>query len=393
MENNKKFNILHIDSFEGYGGAQKDISVLLSSMKLTEFSERFNLFVVHNNNKMLGEELTNLNIPNFSIKMKNFMDIRAIMKIRRFLIDYNIELINFHSSRDHFLGGIASLLSGKRIIRVLTRHVAYKISPFKGFLIYRLLTDYFIAVGVFIKNILIDSLRIEPDKISVIHSPRTYASAPEILELEAQKEEVRKELGAFAGVPIVSVIGRLSREKGHLVFLKAARIVLRSGLSLTSTKKDHAGNTPDIKIKFVIIGEGEMLEKIHEFININNMSDYFILTGFKKDIKKYIYVSDVIVVPSGLEGMGSIIIESCSLKKAVIASDVGGIPEIIRDNDTGLLFKNGDYASLAEKIIYCLNRKNIMERLGSNCYNKVVNEFDAVKIAKITAMLYLKLLN
>lgn len=378
MNKKGKFNILHIDSFKELGGAQNDIVILLKFMKLYH-SEKFNIYVIHNDNKRLKVELDKLGIYNISIDMKNFLDIKAIFKIRNFLKKYDIDLINFHSSRDHFLAGIASLLIfKKKIIKVLTRHVAYKISFLKGFLVYLLLTDQFIVISDFIKEGLIKNVKINPKKIATIYSPRIYGdnNGKEISFYLSQKQSVKNELGVKSDEKIVSLIGRLSKEKGHETLIKAAELIIK-------TRND---------IKFVIIGEGELYGHITDLIGKKGLKEFFTISGFKKDIKKFIVASDLIVVPSGLEGMGSIIIESCALKKAVIASNAGGIPEIIKNNETGLLFETGNYVEFANKIASLIDKQELLEKLGLNCYNEVVKRFDAGEIASKTALFYLNLL-
>ncbi len=388
MNKKGKFNILHVDSFKEFGGAQNDIVILLKFMKLYH-SEKFNIYVIHNGNKRLKSELDKLGIYNISIRMKNFLDINAIFKIRNFLIKHDIDLINFHSSKDQFLGGIASLsIFKKKIVKILTRHVAYKVDFLKGFLIYRFLTDKFIAISDFISKGLVNDVKINPKKIETIYSPRIYNDSGtegkrcslerDILLYQSVKQDVRCELGVKPDEKIVSLIGRLSKEKGHEVLINASELIIK-------IKKRN-------DIKFVIIGEGELYNHITNLINKKGLGDFFIISGFKKDIKKFIFASDLIIVPSGLEGMGSIIIESCALKKAVIASNVGGIPEIIRNDETGLLFENGDYIELANKIISLIDKQELIEKLGLNCYNEVVKKFDAKEITSKTALLYLNLL-
>ena len=375
MNKKNKFNILHIDGFKGFGGAQNDIVILLKFIKQYH-NENFNIYVIHNNNERLKAELDKLGISNFSVKMTNFLDIFALFKIRRFLKRYDIDLVNFHSSLDHFLGSIAAVsIFKKKIVKVLTRHVAYKVDFLKGFLIFRFLTDRFIVISDFIKKGLVEDIKIDPQKIRTIYSPRIY-NEKEISFYESKKNNVRKELGIKPEEKMVSLIGRLSKEKRHEILINAAELI---------TKKRN-------DIKFVIIGEGELYRQILDLIDKKGLKEYFILSGFKDEIKTFITASDLIIVPSGLEGMGSIIIEACALKKAVIASDVGGIPEVIINNETGLLFKNGDFAGLADKIISLIDKSKLIEKLGLNCYNKVVKKFDAKIIASETSLFYLNLL-
>ncbi len=382
MNKKNKFNILHIDGFKGFGGAQNDIVILLGFMKKYH-SEDFNIYVIHNNNERLKAELDKFDISNFSVRMTNFLDIFAVFKIRRFLKRRDIDLVNFHSSLDHYLGGIAAVsIFKKKIVKVLTRHVAYKVDFLKGFLIYRFLTDGFIVISDFIKKSLVKDIKINPQKIKTIYSPRIYSGfdsgdEKEVSFYEPEKAEMRKELGIKPSEKMISLIGRLSGEKGHEILIKAAELIIKKRNDL----------------KFVIIGEGELYGRIINLIKEKKLNDYFVLSGFKENIKKFIAASNLIIVPSGLEGMGSIIIESCALKKAVIASDVGGIPEIIVNNETGLLFKTGDFAELADKIIFLIDKPELIEKLGLNCYNEVIKKFDAKIISSETASFYLDLLN
>ena len=456
----KNINILHIDSYDQYGGAQKStinsLKAIGSSLKLSKLhlnssdnnkyndseynlnhsfncNYNFNFYVIHNANKVYEEELDNIGIPNFSIQMKNFGDIFAIIKIAKFLRKYKIDIIIFHSSKDQMLGGIACFLSCRRIVKILTRHVAYNISMLKGFLIYHLLTDHYIAISKYIKNILINNLRIKENKITVIYDIRftgyddssnkknnqyyyNYnndnkeqinnlenkteieiksvietktaektkpAMAPETeieTEIETNKtinniNDVKMEFGIRENEKIISIIGRLSNEKGHMIFLNAAKQIIKK-------RKD---------IKFLIIGSGDLFNTIKEFIVNNNLSDYVIMTGFKKEIEKYIRASDLIVVPSGLEGLGGIIVESCMEKKAVIASNVGGIPEIINNNLTGILFEKDNFNELSDKIFDIIDDKKMLNDLGTNCYKKITEEFNPYKLAEENIALYCKL--
>ncbi|MHB1665598.1 MAG: glycosyltransferase [bacterium] len=454
----KTINILHIDSYNQYGGAQKStvncLKAIGSSLKLSKLhlnssdnnkyndSEynfnhssncniNYNFYVIHNANKIYEEELNNIGIPNFSIQMKNFGDIFAVIKIAKFLRKYKIDIIIFHSSKDQMLGGIACFLSGRKIVKILTRHVAYNISMLKGFLIYHLLTDHYIAISKYIKNILINNLRIKENKITVIYDIRfagygnnsnkkdnqyyynynndnkeqinnlenkteietksgietktavknktasVIALSPEI---ETNKtinnvNNVKMEFGIRENEKIISIIGRLSNEKGHMTFLNAAKQIIKK-------RKD---------IKFLIIGSGDLFDTVKEFIINNNLSNYIIMTGFKKEVEKYISASDLIVVPSGLEGLGGIIVESCIEKKAVIASNVGGIPEIINNNLTGILFEKDNFNELSDKILNIIDNKKMLNDLGTNCYKKITEEFNPYKLAEENIALYCRL--
>ncbi|MBL0108192.1 MAG: glycosyltransferase family 4 protein [Ignavibacteria bacterium] len=135
---------------------------------------------------------------------------------------------------------------------------------------------------------------------------------------------------------VISVIGRLDKQKGHLIFLESVKEIIHQNK----------------KIKILLIGDGSLREQIEIFIKENNLSSQVIMKGFQPDSEPYIEISDLICVPSLWEGFGLVIIEGMIKKKIILASDVGGIPEIIEDGKTGFLFKSQNKTELIKKLIY-----------------------------------------
>lgn len=160
--------------------------------------------------------------------------------------------------------------------------------------------------------------------------------------------------GVRLGHPQVVYVGRLSREKNVSTLVEAAR------------------RLPEAK--FVIVGDGPdkpFLEKAAQ--NISNV----VFTGAVEHEKAigYIAGSDVLVLPSVVEGMSTVLLEAMALKTPVVATAVGGNTELVQHGETGLLVDAGDLEQLTEAIAYLLNNSAEAKRLAEKAYQSVVNHF------------------
>ncbi len=137
--------------------------------------------------------------------------------------------------------------------------------------------------------------------------------------------------------------------KGHFFFVEAFKVFI-SRKSISSKE-----------IKVIIVGDGPDLEKLKLLISKYQLLDYFILNGYmqNKDLLSLFNVVDLVVVPSISEGFGNVIIEALSQQALVLASNTGGIPEIINDEKNGLLFKSNNVDSLVERLNYVYENKGV----------------------------------
>lgn len=137
--------------------------------------------------------------------------------------------------------------------------------------------------------------------------------------------------------------------KGHFLFVEAFKLFIdKRNLSAAS-------------IRVIIAGDGPDLEKLKVLISKYELSDYFILNGSmqNKDLLSLFNVVDLVVVPSISEGFGNVIIEALMQQCLILASDTGGIPEIIEDGKNGLLFRSNNIDSLAERLTYVYESRGV----------------------------------
>jgi len=102
--------------------------------------------------------------------------------------------------------------------------------------------------------------------------------------------------------------------------------------------------------------------------------------------------ADLFVLPSGYEGFGIVLLEAMTCYQPVVASDVGGVPYVVENGKTELLFKSGDVNDLADKVIFLLKNKELRERMGRAGYEKA-KEFSWDNIAGRIVKLYRKILS
>jgi len=179
-----------------------------------------------------------------------------------------------------------------------------------------------------------------------------------------------------AGAPIVGVIARLEAEKGHPTLLEAWPAVL--------------GAAPDAHL--LVVGEGsqrELLEAQASSLGLlNGKSSSITFTGRRDDVPAVTAALDVAVLPSYREAQGLSILEAMALSRPVVASAVGGIPEMIDDGRTGLLVPPRDAGALAAAIVRLLQDAEFAERIGRAGHDLVHERFCVEQMVRAVETIY-----
>lgn len=193
------------------------------------------------------------------------------------------------------------------------------------------------------------------------------ATVPKILDEEIQGF-IKK------GKTIVS-IGRLSAEKNFETLVDAISILKKS----------------EGDIKLVIIGDGSLRNSLFQKITENGLEANILLAGYKVDARRFLPLFDILVISSVTEGLPITMLEAMSAGVPVIATAVGGIPEVIRDGVTGLLVPARDPVKLSSAIRKMINDKAMVGRVRSEAQTLMQKEFDSKIMANKYIILYEKL--
>jgi glycosyltransferase involved in cell wall biosynthesis len=161
------------------------------------------------------------------------------------------------------------------------------------------------------------------------------------------------------GSQIVGVIARLEPEKGHQTLLDAWPIVLR--------------DVPDAYL--LIVGEGSRRDFLEHRAAENRVAHRVVFAGRRDDVPAVTAALDVAVLPSHREAQGLSILEAMALSRPVVASDVGGIPEMIEDGVTGLLVPHDRPDALAAAIVRLLTDHGLADTIGRQAHDLVHERF------------------
>lgn len=183
---------------------------------------------------------------------------------------------------------------------------------------------------------------------------------------------MREEWGCTADHLLVCAVGRLSPEKGHGFLLEALRQVMAA--------------VPQARL--VLVGEGPLRQSLQAQAARSGLDDHVIFAGYRDDVESVITASDLLVMPSLREGFGDPVIEAMALCRPVIASRVGGMVEIVRGGETGLLVPPADPDALAGAIINLLGAPETRKLMGLQGRQVVLQEFSTERLADGLASLY-----
>ncbi|MEA2519789.1 MAG: hypothetical protein QOF49_1869 [Chloroflexota bacterium] len=178
--------------------------------------------------------------------------------------------------------------------------------------------------------------------------------------------------GIEAGSKIVGVVARLEPEKGHQTLIEAWPSVLRA--------------VPDAYL--LIVGEGSRRDFLEQWASAHHVGHRVVFAGRRDDIPAVTAALDVAVLPSWREAQGLSILEAMALSRPVVASDVGGIPEMVEDGVTGLLVEHDNPVALADAIVRLLKDPTYAARIGKAGHDLVHDRFCIELMVKAIEQIY-----
>ncbi len=261
------------------------------------------------------------------LRMRGALDFSAFRTLRRLMRERGAALVHTHSSVDSWLGGVAA--KSLRLPVVRSRHVTI---PITRALVYRL-ADRIIASGDRAAALVRDA-GIPADRVV----PITAGVDLERFHPRVSGKSVRDELGLHG--PVVGIVANVRGSKGHRYFLEAAREILAV--------------RPETR--FLIVGAGVGFDDIQRRVREMSLEREVLMVGFRRDIPEVLAALDVLALPSiKSEATSQVILQSLAVGTPVVATTVGGSPEVIRDGVTGRLVPPADGPALAAAVLDLLN--------------------------------------
>ncbi|MBI4398590.1 MAG: glycosyltransferase family 4 protein [Candidatus Omnitrophica bacterium] len=196
------------------------------------------------------------------------------------------------------------------------------------------------------------------------------------------RADVFHEFGLTPSTKLIGTVGRLCPVKGQQEFILAAKRVL--------------SRFP--QARFFIVGKdletgGRYEQYLRELTRAEGIDASCVFTGYRSDVLDLVNAFDFFVLPSYTEGLPITILEAMALKKAVIATRVGGVPEIVVDQETGLCIKPGDISGLEEAMAYLLTHEEKAGEMGRRGHERIQRYFLEEKMLNEVLALYDQIIN
>ncbi|HOE62464.1 MAG TPA: glycosyltransferase family 4 protein [Candidatus Sumerlaeota bacterium] len=306
----------------------------------------------------------------FARGFRPFQIIRDVLNLRALIKKESFDIIHTHGSQDSWAIALALSELKTRPYLVRTKH---NIFPVKNHIFNRWLygkaTDKIVCISRAIVEYCASKSYLKKENLVLIHSA---VNADYYGNGDGAK--IRKEFN-LRNRFVAGIIGRLRSEKGHLYLFKAAAKI-----------KNLIGD-----FSIFVCGDGTLFRELHELAENLGIADKIIITGFRKDIPDILAALDLFILPSLSEGLGTAALEAGAAGLPIIASNVGGIPDIITDGKTGKLVSPADIDALAEAILFFYQNRDIARQYGEALREHVRNNFSEQALGDKNEELYIAL--
>ena len=394
---NNKIKILYLITQSGFGGAQKNVFDLATNLE----AGRFDVVVAAgpDGDYQLNRRLDQKGIRNFRLKhlrrrINPISDLLAFFEILGLLKKERPDILHLHSSKAGVLGSLAGKLVGAKVIytvhgtvfeaefKSLTKRFFLWLEKFSA-----LFKDKIICVSEKDRNLWLKYEVASPNKIITIHNGLDYKDLEQNF---LSKERVREIFTSYhAGLfeafrdatdelKIIGTIANFYPEKGLPYLIEALNLVFKK---IPNAIFVHLGYGPEKELIEAVIADHHLEKKIFLMGAPENFSE-------RIEAAAYLKFFDIFVLPSLKEGFPYAILEAMAAGLPIVASYVGGIPEMVENAKNGFLVLPRNSEMLAEKIMELLQKPELAQQFSRTSQQKI-QEFSLEKMIKETEKIYL----
>ena len=358
----KTIRVLHTEWSNGWGGQEIRI---IHEMKMMR-SEGAEVYLACRENSMIKDEAIANNIKVFSLPFRGNTDLKSLFHLKKIIKYYSIDIVNTHSGKDTWVGGLAAKLTGVKFIR--TRHLSNKINPSRLNFINEL-ADYIFTTGEKVRDDMIEYNRIKANKIiSIPTGIDESIFNPE----SCNREECRKKLTINDSEIAIGILAVLRQFKRHDLFLKMAKSLIKK--------------YPGKRLVFIIAGNGPQKENIEKIINDLNLAENVKMVGHINNVPEFLCAIDILVLSSdSKEGVPQSVMQGLFMNKPVVSSDSGSTRDLFNHNNFQLIQKGSIEALINGVSIYLDNmnevssRKYMMENFSSSVMvKKIMTSYEKI---------------
>ena len=362
--------VMHLRASNFVGGPEKQILEHLQRINRQCFRPILCSFDNNGQPNDLLKAAEAQNIQTLSLRSNPPFHLKLILQLRRFLCDNSVRLLVTHGYKSNIIGYLSSQTLD--VSQVVYSHgwtgesAKVRLYEYVDRQIMKLIRNI-VAVSEGHKRQIV-AIGIPDGRITVVHNA---VFVPEQL----QREKIRERFSLPGDAVLVISVGRLSPEKNFAGLIEAATpIILQRN-----------------NIYFIVLGEGVLRQELEQQIFGKGLQSRFLLPGFSDDVQSLLTDANIFVSSSHTEGLPVAVLEGAGAGLPVVATAVGGTPEVVRDGYNGLLVPAGDVEALRRAIEHLLDNPDEAENMGRLGASLVGEEFNFETQSRKLEALYLRI--
>ena len=372
----KRLSICHVAIGDLWAGAEVQLKTLLA--QLVQRPE-FDLSVILLNGGRLATEIEALGVPVSVLPEGRWGPVKILRGLVKEFRRLRPQLVHTHKYKDTILAAPAAKYCD---VPYVVRTVHGLSEPFHGWqamkmrlyelaerAVHRCCTDA--VIGVSSQIVSQHRSRNPRSRVVCIHNGVEIDHE----RPEKTREQVRTDIRIGSDTFLIGTIGRLTPVKGVSYLLQAASVLVQR----------------ERNVKLLLVGEGPMREALQKESRDLGIGENVVFLGHREDTRELIRALDLFVLPSLSEGIPMALLEAMAASRAIIASRVGGIPEVIENHVEGVLVERENVSDLVQGCLHLMRNRDVAARMGELARKRVEQEFSAESMAQNVAILYLQL--
>lgn len=349
--------ILNVTTIREWRGGDNQMYTIF---KLLQDKPDVPQFILCPENSVLSQKCKNDGIPCYTYDRTKFKLVHVTQKIIEICKKEKIDLIHVHDSSALNAALLSLLFLPKSVQILLSRK---RNNPIKEKFLNKFKYSHSRIVKIVSVSKAVEAIfkNIVPDKNRLV----TIYDAVDVNEFASRKNQnlIHKEFGLDSDVKIVGNIAGLTDQKDIYTFIDTALKIL----------EDKPTN---LKVKFFVIGDGDLKAELTEYIKSKKATDSIYFTGFRNNVADLLPEFDVLLMTSISEGLPLTIYEAFASKVPVVSTKAGGIAEVVIENETGFVTELKDVSALSKKVIRLLSDPNLSEKISLNAFEVVKKNHD-----------------
>ncbi len=305
-------------------------------------------------------ELESRGIPARRVRLWGDVNPFGFSALVRLLRGIRPDVLILTKQREYWMGGLASRVAGRPL--VVLRHGLRRPlrEDFKRRSAFGRFADLILVNSGDVRDTLLGAEWLDPSKVRVLLNGVETSKVADGAGLDFLES-----VGIARGTPVVAGVGRLTSQKGFDVLIRAMALV-REKMSGT---------------RLVLVGEGGQRRSLEELARSERLTDTVVFAGYRTDVREILSAVDVYALSSMNEGMANTLLEAMSVGAPIVATDVSGSREAVRDGVDGLVVAPSDPSALADGILTLLRDRELSARLGASARQRAVECFGRDRMA------------